>query len=296
MKLHLRAADWYEANGSPAMALEHLLNTDERDRCVQLVTALTLPTYAAGQMSTVQRWLSALGDDAIEGYPPLAVLGRLGRGDDRADGRRPAMGGDRRCRFVRPGPGGRHAHRSTPRGRCSAAAMCPAGPEQAMTDATFAVAQEPPWSPWRDQALCLAGEAHLLTGETERAEAAFAESSAVSPGTGNSDAFVISESELAFLAMDRGRWDDAADHLERALAAIDERSDARLRDERARVRRRRTSRAASRRPRCRQPASHAGDAGPSDAARSCCPRSRSVCDCTSRRCAGRSATTRPLGT
>ena len=25
-------------------------------------------------MSTVQRWLSALGDDAIEGYPPLAVL------------------------------------------------------------------------------------------------------------------------------------------------------------------------------------------------------------------------------
>ena len=26
-KLHLRAADWYEANGSPAMALEHLLHT-----------------------------------------------------------------------------------------------------------------------------------------------------------------------------------------------------------------------------------------------------------------------------
>ena len=65
-KLHLRAADWYEANGSPAMALEHLLNTTERDRCVQLVTELVLPTYQAGQMSTVQRWLSALGDSAIE--------------------------------------------------------------------------------------------------------------------------------------------------------------------------------------------------------------------------------------
>ena len=69
MKLHLRAADWYEANGSPAMALEHLLNTTERDRCVQLVTALILPTYQAGQMSTVQRWLSALGNSAIEEYP-----------------------------------------------------------------------------------------------------------------------------------------------------------------------------------------------------------------------------------
>ena len=56
-KLHLRAADWYEANGSPAMAVEHLLNTAERDRCVQLVAELALPTYQAGQISTVQRWL-----------------------------------------------------------------------------------------------------------------------------------------------------------------------------------------------------------------------------------------------
>ena len=74
MKLHLRAADWYGSNGSPAVAVEHLLNTTERDRCVQLVTELILPTYQAGQMSTVQRWLSALGDAAIEAYPPLAVL------------------------------------------------------------------------------------------------------------------------------------------------------------------------------------------------------------------------------
>jgi LuxR family transcriptional regulator, maltose regulon positive regulatory protein len=59
MKLHLRAADWYESNGSPALALEHLLNTAERDRCLQLVTELAFPTYQAGQMSTVQRWLGA---------------------------------------------------------------------------------------------------------------------------------------------------------------------------------------------------------------------------------------------
>jgi LuxR family maltose regulon positive regulatory protein len=42
MKLHLRAADWYGSNGSPAVAVEHLLNTTERDRCVQLVTELML--------------------------------------------------------------------------------------------------------------------------------------------------------------------------------------------------------------------------------------------------------------
>ena len=38
------------------------------------MTELILPTYQAGQISTVQRWLAALGDAAIEAYPPLAVL------------------------------------------------------------------------------------------------------------------------------------------------------------------------------------------------------------------------------
>ena len=75
VELHVRAADWYEANGSPALALEHLLNTNaQRDRCVMLVTQLAVPTYKAGHMATVQRWLSELGDPAIEDFPPLAVL------------------------------------------------------------------------------------------------------------------------------------------------------------------------------------------------------------------------------
>ena len=73
-KLHLRAADWYESNGSPAMAVEHLLQTSERERCVRLVTELVLPSFEAGQLTTVQRWLSTLGDSAIEAYPPLGVL------------------------------------------------------------------------------------------------------------------------------------------------------------------------------------------------------------------------------
>ena len=83
-KLHLRAADWYESNGSPVLALEHLLNTGERDRCARLVTQLIRPTYQAGQISTVQRWLSMLGDSTIEAYPPLIALAgwvrRVGRG------------------------------------------------------------------------------------------------------------------------------------------------------------------------------------------------------------------------
>nr|BFE74752.1 hypothetical protein GCM10020092_080530 [Actinoplanes digitatis] len=74
MKLHVRAADWYESHESPEIALEHLLDTSELGRCRQLVAQLVLPTYQAGRMSTVQRWLSTLGAPAVEEYPPLAVL------------------------------------------------------------------------------------------------------------------------------------------------------------------------------------------------------------------------------
>jgi LuxR family transcriptional regulator, maltose regulon positive regulatory protein len=219
-KLHLRAADWYESNGSPAMALEHLLNTTERDRCVQLVTELTLPTYQAGQMSTVQRWLAALGDAAIEEYPPLAVLAgwiAVSSGQT-AEAQRWAAILDAASFDLVPldGTASFDSARAMLR-----TIMCPAGPEQAMTDANLAVAQEPAWSVWRDQALCLCGEAHLLTGDVDRAAVLFAEASTLATKNSNADALVLSESELALLAMDGGRWAEAAEHLELALTAID---------------------------------------------------------------------------
>ena len=221
MKLHLRSADWYEANGSPAMAVEHLLNTTERDRCVQLVTSLVLPTYQAGQLSTVQRWLSALGDSAIEEYPPLAVLAgymAVFTGQT-AEAQRWAAIVDGASFDLVPADG--TASFDSARAMLRAV-ICAAGPEQMMTDASFAVTQEPPWSVWRDTALCFAAEAHLLTGDVDQASALFAESSTLAGAMGNTDSLVDSEAELAVLAMDRGRWAEAAGHVELALAAIDE--------------------------------------------------------------------------
>jgi LuxR family transcriptional regulator, maltose regulon positive regulatory protein len=91
-----------------------------------------------------------------------------------------------------------------------------------MADASFAVSQEPAWSPWRDQALCLCAEAHLLTGDVDQARVLFAESATLAAMRSNTDSLVLSESELALIAMDRGRWADAGDLLEVAFTAIDE--------------------------------------------------------------------------
>ena len=220
-KLHLRAADWYQSNGSPAMAVEHLLNTTERHRCVQLVTELALPTYQSGQISTVQRWLSAVGDSAVEEYPPLAVLAGwiTVLAGQTAEAERWAAIADAASFDLVPLDGSASFDSARAMLR---AVMVPAGPQQALADASFAVAQEPPWSPWRDTALCLCGEAHLLIGDVERAAVLFAESSTLAAAMSNSDNFVDSESELALLAMDRGRWAAAAEHVEGALDAIEE--------------------------------------------------------------------------
>jgi LuxR family maltose regulon positive regulatory protein len=221
MTLHQRAADWYEVHGSPVLALEHLLDTTDRDRSMRLATALTLPTYNAGQLSTVQRWYRAIGDADIERYPPLAVL-RCWEAVLTGD-----TAGTERWAAVLDAASFEGAPLNGSASFDSARAMlragiCVGGPESMMADAAFAVAREPAWSPWLAEALWLLGEAHLLAGHLDEARAVLAEASAAATRTGNADTIVICESELALLAADRGQWPEVAGRLERALATIDE--------------------------------------------------------------------------
>jgi LuxR family maltose regulon positive regulatory protein len=215
-KLHLRAADWYQANGSPVLALEHLLNTSERDRAAQLVAELAVPTYDAGQVSTVQRWLGALGNRDIEGYPPLAVLAGWASaltGDTIAAERWAAVA-EAASFDSAPGDGSTSFESARAMLR---AIMCASGPEPMLADATFAVAHEPVWSRWRRTALMELGEAHLLIGDREAARAAFVESCGRSQVIDDTSS-AVSEAELALLAMDAGDWQEAADRVTRALA------------------------------------------------------------------------------
>jgi len=219
--LHQKAADWYEASGSPASAVEHLLQTADTDRTVRLVTRLAQATYAAGQVSTLQRWLRAIGDANIERYPPLAVQRcwvSVATGD-MAGAQRWAPIVDAASFDGVPGDGSASFDSAWAVVR---AAMCAAGPEQMMADAAFAVDQEPAGSEWRGPALSVLAQAHLLAGQPDQARAALAEASAMAAQMGNFDIISICESQLAWLAMDRGEWPEAAERLELALATIDE--------------------------------------------------------------------------
>jgi LuxR family maltose regulon positive regulatory protein len=218
--LHQRAADWYESNGFPALALEHLLHTNDSDRSVRLTARLALSTYMAGQLSTVQRWFAALGDANIAHYPPLAV-NRCWAGvlsGDTVKAERWAAVVDAASFDGEPATG----TASFDSGRAQLrAGMCAKGPEQMMADAAFSLTQEPAWSPWRDSALWLLAEAHLLAGQLDQARAFFAEASAAAAGMSNWDTIPVCEAHLAWLAMDRGEWGEAVGHLKVALDTID---------------------------------------------------------------------------
>jgi LuxR family transcriptional regulator, maltose regulon positive regulatory protein len=101
------------------------------------------------------------------------------------------------------------------------AGMCASGPEQMSADAAFSLAREPVWSPWRDTAQWLLGEARLLAGHLDEARARFAEASTAAAAMSNWDTIPICEAQLAWLAMDRGEWKEAADRLKLAFNTID---------------------------------------------------------------------------
>jgi len=221
MTLRQRAADWYESNGCPELALEQLLHAADWDRSVRLAATLARPARNAGQLASVARWFAAIGDANIRRYPPLAVLagweGVLTGDPARAEGWAAFTGTASFETTPVDGAASFDSARAMLR-----AGMCAAGPEQMMADAAFAAAQEPAWSPYRDTALWLLGEAHWLAGRTSEARGLLDEASATAATMSSSGNLVLCESELAVLAMDRGEWGTAADRLGRALATIDE--------------------------------------------------------------------------
>jgi LuxR family maltose regulon positive regulatory protein len=217
--LRFRAADWYEAHDLPLRAVEVLLPTPHRHRCVRLVTRVVMSLFQSGRLSTVDRWLGVLGADAIAGYPPLAVLAgyvALYQGHAADAERWGAI--VERTSFEEESLDGSASFASAR--AMYRAIRCPHGPEQMLADARLAIESEPPLSVWRDTAFALAGEAELLLGDVAAAGGHFRSAIAAADDVGNADALVLSEARLAQLAMDAGRWEDARPRLERAVREI----------------------------------------------------------------------------
>ena len=239
-KLHLRAADWYEANGSPVLALEHLLHTNERDRCVapgDRVDPADLQPRV--RCRPCERWLVGArrrrhrGVSAARGHWPAGSRALAGQ---TADAQRWARSSTPRRSTTCPLDGSASFESARAMLRSM---MCPPVPNRRWPTRTLAVAAEPPWSPWRDQALCHLRRGHLLDRRRRRGSAHCSPSPSSCPRRPEHRRGRAQRSR-ARVARDGPRAVGRGGRASRAGARRHRRvSNARLRDERSRLRRRR---------------------------------------------------------
>jgi LuxR family transcriptional regulator, maltose regulon positive regulatory protein len=206
-ELNTRAAEWHERNGLRAASVEYLLRARRFDRAAETIAEISLPMYQSGQISTITRWHTTMGEQVVRAYPTLAILAAWTAiliGD--------TAGGERWSTILA----------SIDASSLTEPDVALFESARAAADAAFAMANEPTFSPWRDQALHLWGSACVLQGDDVSAYAAFDEAIIVAEARGNWDSIILCEPELALAAIDAGAWADAAVHARRAVAAIDE--------------------------------------------------------------------------
>jgi LuxR family transcriptional regulator, maltose regulon positive regulatory protein len=218
--LYRRAAEWYEANGQPDVAIESARVAGDPDHVARLFGRLSIASE--DQLSEIERWIHWFDDDAVlERWPSVAIFGafvhaiagrpleaeRWARAAERLDADGP----------MPDGSPSRDAWLSVLR-----AARMLDGVEAMRADAQRALGLLPPTSPWRPRAALLAGVAHLLTGRLGAADRRLAE---VVDDT-NVDRVRATATtalgERAVIAIARGDWRGAEGHIERSQALISE--------------------------------------------------------------------------
>lgn len=218
--LHRAAADWFITQHAKEAAVEHLIAAGETARVIELVSDIALPMYQDGKIATVERWLQQLGDAVIETSGTLTIFSGWvsvlqGKSPD-AEHWAGVLD-----RFEPTGTREEVVAFQAARAMVQAA-MCMDGAERVMRDAVFAADHVPELSPWRDQAMHLLGSAMLLAGRVDAAREAFADASLVAQEWGNHDSVILSEAELAILALDDGEIQAAAQHARVAVHKIEE--------------------------------------------------------------------------
>jgi LuxR family transcriptional regulator, maltose regulon positive regulatory protein len=213
--LNGRAAAWCSANGQPELAIEHAAAAGDVDELASLVAAQALPYYRTGRVTTVERWLALLDDEAVlREQPAVAVPGAMvhalrGRAEEAERWALAVETSDHEglMRDGSPFEGWAAMLRSF---------FCKHGIEQMRADAELAVSTLAVSSPWLGVAVLVQGMSELFSGDSERADVVLRQAADAAVAGGAVWAEVVAHSELALLALERG--DLAAADAELALA------------------------------------------------------------------------------
>ena len=219
--LRRRAAAWYEQNGQPEAAIEHMVAVGDIDEVARLVGMFALPYYRSGRVVTVERWLKQLDDpELLRRYPDVAAFGAFlsglrGRPDD-AERYWFALEHSERDGPMSDGS-------SSPRvwAALVRAFLCRHGIAEMEADANLVLRDLPPVSIWHPTALAFLGISLLFGDNPEKAEQVFEQTAEEAGGSGAIYPGVIAHSELALLALERGDGEKAEADLAAARALLE---------------------------------------------------------------------------
>jgi LuxR family transcriptional regulator, maltose regulon positive regulatory protein len=216
--LHRRAAQWHERNGEPAEALGYWMKAGEIDAASRLVGALAFAAYQQGRVATAERWFWWLKDHGADANQPAAAVlaamisaltGKPGEAD------RWAVAAEQAAAVA-----------SLPDGSASIepwlalmrALMCRNGVEQMRADAELAAGTMATGSFWRNSATLYLGMAHLMAGDTGRADVLFEDAAAAGRPGGPAVGACVALAQRSLLAIAAKDWAAAGRHLSQARA------------------------------------------------------------------------------
>jgi LuxR family maltose regulon positive regulatory protein len=217
-RLNSRAADWYVGSGMPSRAIEHSFRADDPLRAARLLAETGLEIYQRGEVVLLDRWLKRLGDRVLQESPwttVIAVWTALLQGSVPEAVHRTAL-----LARIHAGDRSSDAAALESQRAMIRAATCIGTVSAGVADAEFAARAEPPTSPWLDQALHLHGAMLVLSGDRAAAEPVFLDAARVAQDAGNADTVLLSEADLALLAIEDGDWDRARRHADAALEVV----------------------------------------------------------------------------
>jgi LuxR family maltose regulon positive regulatory protein len=221
-ELHRRAADWFEAEGDLELALEHADAAGDTARAARLLTAIALPLYFAGRLTTIEGWLARFDDPTLlRRYPGVALQGSWvyalrGRPAEAKRWLELAESGTFRGRLP-DGSSSLQAWIAVVR-----AAMCGDGVYQMIVDAESALSLLPRDSQMRPSALVTLGVAYMLLDQAERADGILATAASEAARLGATDTQVVAISERSVIASNRGAVEDAESFALEAQALLAE--------------------------------------------------------------------------
>jgi LuxR family maltose regulon positive regulatory protein len=216
-ELHARAADWYEGEGLPELAIDHGQAAGDTPRVARLVAALAFGAYAGGRVETARRWFRWFEDQGlVEPHPQIAILGAqlealLG---NRSSAERWAAAAEHGL-----GPAAADGTLDASMALLRTL-LCHDGMAGMRADAAAAWAGLAPDSPWRPTALLMEGISHLLDGQADLADPILARAVDIAEQHGATPAASAALGERAVVAMDRQQWGRAGRLADRALAAL----------------------------------------------------------------------------